>query len=133
MSATEAGCSCGGLLTVLDSAHVALRIDSSVYSVEAMLRAAYKLTDRAFILFDRCQGGFAAFIVGRSSSEDVRELVGVFANELIDQQVRVRLEERFAPVRTLIAAQAFAEGNLLDPERHHADYNADPLGIGKSR
>jgi His-Xaa-Ser system protein HxsD len=121
------------MLTVLDRAHVSFTVDLGVYSIEAVLRAAYKLTDRCYILLKRTDGHVVAFIVGKAPGEEVAEVVGAFANELIDQQLREQLERRFEPIRTLITAQAFAEGNLLEPERDDADYNRDPLGIGKPR
>jgi hypothetical protein len=55
-------------------------------------------------------------------------LVGEFCNELTDQQLRVVLEKEFGELRTLIVAQAFSEGNLLDPDRETADDKADPRG-----
>jgi hypothetical protein len=33
----------------------------------------------------------------------------------------------------LIVAQAFSEGNLLDEQRDHGDFESDPLGIGRGR
>ena len=61
---------------------------------------------------------------------DLDHLLGEFANELVDQQLRVRLETQFADMRTLIVAQAFSEGNLLDSTQIEGDIQADPRGIG---
>ena len=47
--------------------------------------------------------------------------IGEFFNELLDQQIRFSLDAEFAPLRTLIVAQAFSEGNLLP-----ADADATP-------
>jgi len=60
-------------------------------------------------------------------------LAGDFSNELIDQRLRERLEQQFGDVRTLIVAQAFAEGNLLDAASADGDYASDPQGIGRLR
>ena len=54
-------------------------------------------------------------------------------NELVDQQLRVQLDAEFRDVRTLIVAQAFAEGNLLDPNDERIDYRTDPREAGKRR
>jgi His-Xaa-Ser system protein HxsD len=129
----DVGCSCGGSLTVLDRAHIAVRVDLAIYSIEVLLRAAYKLTDRCYVFLDRRDGYAVAFIVGKFPGDDVTDCAGALANELIDQQVRDQLERRFAPIRTLITAQAFAEGNLLAPDQDNADYVQDPQGIGKPR
>jgi His-Xaa-Ser system protein HxsD len=121
------------MLTVLDRAHIAIRLDPALYSVAAVFRAAYKLTDRCYILIDRQDDHLVAFIIGRTPTDDVTELVGAFSNDLIDQQLRERLETQFGSLRTIIAAQAFAEGNLLRPVSDDDAYNQDPHGIAKPR
>lgn len=133
MDPEPAGCSCGGLLTVLDRAHTALKVDLSIYSIEAVVRAAYKLTDRCYILLDRNETHAIAYFIAKTKADDVAEWVGAFMNELIDQQLRDQLEKRFAPIRTIITAQAFAEGNLLTSERNDADHNDDAERIGEPR
>lgn len=121
---------------VFDSAHLALELDLSIYSVDAILRAAYKFTDRCFILLqpdetreDRC----VVFLAGKTSSSELGTVLGEFTNELLDQQLRERLEAQFGAIRTLVVAQAFAEGNLLDRDRDEGNYLADPQGIGRAR
>ena len=127
------GCSCGGHLTVLDRAHIAVSVDEGLYSAPALLRSAYKFTDRIFILLERRDGQLVAYLMGKTSTDDLADIAGQFCNELVDQELREALEQRFAPVRNLITAQAFAEGNLLESLQDNADPNADPLGIGTSR
>ena len=51
----------------------------------------------------------------------------------MEPSVRERLERQFGDVRTLIVAQAFAEGNLLDAAGADEDYVEDPSGIGRPR
>jgi His-Xaa-Ser system protein HxsD len=133
LTGTRVGCSCHGSLSVLDAAHVAVRVDTSIFSVPAILRASYKLTDRCYAWLDRDDHDVVVFLLGKTATDDVRPLVGILANELIDQQLREHLEHQFQDVRTVITAQAFAEGNLLDLERDHADYRDDPRGIDKSQ
>ena len=113
----------------------ALEIDRTIFSIEAVLRAAYKFTDRCHLFVQTHDTRPDRWlVVFRSKTGSVGEdLLGDFANELIDQRLREHLERQFADVRTLIVAQAFAEGNLLEPSRDDADYRADPLGIGRLR
>jgi His-Xaa-Ser system protein HxsD len=129
----EIGCSCGGHLTILDRAHVAVKTDRELFSRDVLLRAAYKFTDRCYILFASEGGSVTTFLIGKRADADITDVAGAYCNELIDQQLRVQLDQQFAPVRTLIAAQAFAEGNLLDPDCDDADYQRDPRGIGEPR
>ncbi len=108
---------------MLDRAHVAVPIDLTLFSIDAAMRAAYKLTDRCIVLLER----------DSSSSADLTATALEFKNELLDQQLRCRLEEQFKDVRTLIVAQAFSEGNLIDPDADAGDYDTDSLGAGKHR
>ena len=116
-----------------DSAHVALELDAEIYSVDAVLRAAYKFSDRAMWLLDRNAGRLVVFVVGKRRDAEVEPVLTDFVNELLDQQLRVRLEQQFGTVRDLIVAEAFSEGNLLDPDRDHGDYKTDPRGAGRGR
>jgi His-Xaa-Ser system protein HxsD len=120
----------------LDQAHVAVPIDLSVFSIDAAVRAAYKFTDRCFVLLERdtkIADRLLAFMIGRSPKTDLTTVVLEFKNELVDQQLRCRLEQQFKDVRTLIVAQAFSEGNLIDSDADAGDYHTDPLSAGQHR
>jgi His-Xaa-Ser system protein HxsD len=120
----------------LDRAHLALPVDLALYSLDAVMRAAYKFTDRCFVWLERTKGttdGLNVFFVGRAPDAELRPLILELQNELLDQQLRCRLEAQFGAVRALIVAQAFSEGNLLDPQADDGDYHADPLGAGEHR
>ena len=120
----------------LNVAHLALPVDLTIYSLDAVIRAAYKLTDRCFTFLERHpdrETEVVVYIVGRSQSSDLSALAFEFRNELVDQQLRCRLEEQFKDVRTLITAQAFSEGNLIDGDADEGEYRSDPLGAGTHR
>src|SRR5436189_5559653 len=94
-------------------------IDREVFSIDAVLRAAYKFTDRAHVFIqthDTRPNRWLVVLRPKTEAQDTHDLAGNFANELIDQRLRERLEQQFGDVRTLIVAQAFAEGNLLDDQ-----------------
>lgn len=115
---------------------VALEIDLTVYSLQVILRSAYKLTDRCYVFAARSTERPDHLVVTlgtKLSQVSCRELAGGFANELLDQQIREHLAKEAGAIRELIVAQAFAEGNLLDPQRDDGDYREDPLGIGHCR
>jgi|SRR6185295_19851892 len=116
-------------------AEATLEIDGGIHSREAILRAGYKFTDRAFLSIARDAVDPEIVRVtfrAKDGGFDPRTLVGPFGNELIDQGIRCALEREVGPLRELIVAQAFAEGNLLDPDREDGDFDADPLGIGSA-
>lgn len=118
-----------------DDRTVAVAVDPAVYSMDAILKAAYKFTGDFYAFVTRSSEVPAAVLVvfrpkrGTASPD----LAGTFANELVDQQVRCNLDAQFGPLRTMIVAQAFAEGNLLDPARDDGDYLTDPQGAGRRR
>lgn len=113
---------------------VALEIDSTLYDIGAIYRACYHFTDRLYLFLtrdpDQPQTVLVSF-AARSRDADLRVYLGELVNSLLDQQLRCTLEREMAPVRELIVAQAFHEGNLLDPQRDDGDYENDPLGIGE--
>lgn len=119
-----------------DDAHLAIPIDLTLYTLPAVMRAAYKMTDRVFVFLQRDVDNpqmLWAYFFSRLRSADAKPLVLEFLNELTDQQLRVQLEQQFHDVRTLIVAQAFAEGNLLTPDDEHLDYRTDPKDASKRR
>jgi His-Xaa-Ser system protein HxsD len=116
-----------------DGSRVVIEIDTSIYSRDAVTRASYKFTDQCHILLDSHptrSGHLLAYLDPKVATTNLQTLYGEFANELLDQQLRERLEAQFGDVRSLIVAQAFAEGNLLDRDRDEGDYVADPRNIG---
>jgi len=120
----------------LDQAHIAIPVDLRVYGLDAVLRAAYKFTDRAYLLLERSsetEHEVIVFVVGRSASTDVSSVALEFKNELLDQQLRCTLEAQFRDVRSLIVAQAFSEGNLLDPDGDNGDHISDSHRAGRNR
>src|SRR5678815_5420876 len=106
MTTQEVTCSCNGLLQVLGRSHIAIGVDLALFSTDAVLRAAYKLADRCYFFLEKNGDRLTVFLIGREPTSDVLPLSLQFTTDLIDQQLRVRLEQQFGPLRTLIAAQA---------------------------
>jgi His-Xaa-Ser system protein HxsD len=117
----------------VDGRRVALELDLSLYSIGAIRAASYKFTDRCYVylaLGDTARTVIAVLAAKEThASLAVDSLLGEYINEILDQQIRESLAAEFGPLQDLIAAQAFAEGNLLDPERDDADYRSDPRGV----
>src|SRR5215213_11766481 len=108
---------------------VAIEIDTSLYGLDAIFRASYRFTDRCYIFLARIPEAptlVAITLMAKHPTADLRPLVGEICNELIDQQIRLALSKEVGPLRELIVAQAFAEGNLLDAQRDDGDYEGDP-------
>lgn len=108
------------------------RVSLTVYSMQAVLKAAYQFTDRCYIhiepeteqiLLVRCKA--------KSVHVNAQELAHEFCNELIDQQLRVAISQETEAIRTVILAHAFSKTALIEQEFETADYTADPFEIGK--
>lgn len=109
-----------------------LTIDLGIYHVDAVFRTAYRFSDRCVVFLERPtdrQDRLRVTIAPRLSGLDLQKTIGDFANDLLDQQLRVVLAHEAGPLRDLIVAQAFAEGNLLEPRRDDGDVGLDPLRI----
>jgi His-Xaa-Ser system protein HxsD len=121
---------------VLGSTALSIRVDGSVYSVKAIARAAFRFSDRAACLLahdDESHDVVWATFLAKQGSVDLQSLAKEFLDELLDQKLRQDLESSFHDVRLIITAQAFAEGNLLNPDDDTADYRHDPRSISDTR
>lgn len=112
----------------------ALIVDLSLFSSSVVLRAAYKLGARAHVFAEPADAtaGRLTVTFRAKAGQDLETVIGDFSNELIDQRLREELAREMAPIRELVVAQAFAEGNLLDPLRDDGEWEEDPRGIGRA-
>lgn len=118
---------------ILLGVDLAFEVDTTIYELDAVLRVAYQFTDRCYLFIARDEKDprrLTVYMGAKSADADPAALAGDFSNALIDQQLRAVLAREAGPLRELIVAQAFAEGNLLDPQRDEGDYREDPHGIG---
>lgn len=90
-----------------------LDLDRSVYSLEAVQKAAYRFIDRLTVLISQSEAAITCdidVIVGR---DDLLEsLVADFKRELLDQQLRVQIKNETTDVRNLILSHAFSQSGL---------------------
>lgn len=98
----------------LGATRVALEVDTSLYALAAIQRAAYKFTDRCVVLLTPSGTTRVTVTLSTTAADaDLDALVGAFCNELLDQQLRETLAASAGPLRELIVAQAFADADLL--------------------
>lgn len=106
-----------------------VRVDTTIYEIDAIFRASYRLTDRCFLRVGRDREVETIVVVTlrpKSQDLDLANVEGEFLNELVDQQIRQRLSRDAGNLRDLIVAEAFAEGNLLDPDRDVGNPSVGP-------
>jgi His-Xaa-Ser system protein HxsD len=90
-----------------------IRIDTSLYTIEAIFRACYKFTDRCFLFLERADADTVVVqFRARAERSDLAETVGAFQNELIDQHLRAEIARQTRDIRNWIVAQAFVEADL---------------------
>ena len=86
-----------------------LRVDCSVYSEEAILRTCYVFTDRCYLFLDRDGPGYLIVrFRRRQPAADLDRIVGEFANEALNQRVRLGLAQETRSIREEIVRHAFA-------------------------
>lgn len=120
-----------GFIQLADGSAI-VRFQVAVYSLEAILAAAHRVTDRCFVQVETDGADWISCrLVSKQSDIDLANLGGDFCNEVLDQQLRARLAEETEGVRRLLLAQAFSRTNILQPELDTVEPTADPQAIGQ--
>jgi His-Xaa-Ser system protein HxsD len=122
-----------------------LNVDERVYSVTALLRAAYWFTDRAYIFVSkpnehslRVQIKAKPPTLETPARLSLPDIAGEFGNALLDYQLREVIEERTGKIRELLVTKALGEADLvrdLPPGSANdsvADQNCVDLGRTRS-
>lgn len=90
-----------------------LDLDRSVYSLEAVQKAAYRFIDRLTVLISQSEAVITCDIDVIEGRYDLLEsLVADFKRELLDQQLRVQIKKETTDVRNLILSYAFSRSGL---------------------
>ncbi|RME23239.1 MAG: His-Xaa-Ser system protein HxsD [Deltaproteobacteria bacterium] len=95
---------------VEDGRRVALTLDEELYPRDAILGAAYLFVDRAWVFLSRPgdrQVEVRLKPKGDTDSAALEALAGEFANELLNQVLRVRIGESTGRIREYYMARAF--------------------------
>jgi len=111
---------------------IAFTVDSRVFRLSAVKKAAYRLSDRCRARIELGpDNGIQVWLRAKSEDLSPEVLEGDFRNELLDQELREEIAEETERVRNLILAHAFSGLPMTDTD--DADYRNDPLGIGRSQ
>jgi His-Xaa-Ser system protein HxsD len=105
-------------------------VDTSIYSLKAVLKSAYSFTARAYLhLQHRDATVIEVRMRPKCASEDPESIVFDFLNDLIDQRLRDLIAAETEQARDLILAHALSKTCLLAPELETADPRTDPLRV----
>jgi len=93
-------------LSTLDNRKVVL--SKEFFEREPVFATASRFTDRYYIMIQPADEYSIEVIIQPKSADDADEnIVKIFCNELIEQQVRHDLQTRFGKLREMIVEQAF--------------------------
>jgi His-Xaa-Ser system protein HxsD len=94
-----------------------ISLSTSIYSVEAVKKAAYKFADRTSIIINPGPDSTISLVFnfsGKYENNDPKQVIADFFNELLDQDLRERIKKETEPLRNLILAHAFSRTSLAD-------------------
>jgi His-Xaa-Ser system protein HxsD len=121
---------------------VTLRVDASIYPLDALYGAAYVFIDRCFVLLDEPDAGKWRVVLstkkGGANESALRDLVGEFLNELLSCAWRANIAKESRATIEAVTAQALsgARGAPSLDELQKFDFSDDafddPLGIAMS-
>lgn len=93
-----------------------IRVDLSVFTEEAVLKAAYWFTGRAYISLRKSDGEMLVTLSAKVPGLEPGQLSGDFQNAVLDQRLRTIVSSETAAVRDLIMAHALSRSTLLRPD-----------------
>ena len=105
-----------------DGSGLLAEVDLGVYGLPALLRVAYRFTDRCYLHLQRKSEHVVEVRFRAKAPETALEnIAGEFCNELLDQSLREIVARESEPVRNLILAHALSRTPFVDPELESAD------------
>ncbi len=114
-----------------DGRRVSFTLDEDVYPRDAVYGAAYLFVDRAFVFLARAGEDRIEVRLKPKEEADaagLEALAGEFANELLNQVVRLRVGESTAQLREYYMAKAFfADSNQSSIDALLAELDAEEL------
>ena len=89
----------GEIYTKLEDGRILIKLDKSVYEKEAVMAAAYKMTDTCFIIvkpLEDNQLGVYFEPKNNQNEDDLKAIAKNYCNEVLDQQTRLDVEKNMA-------------------------------------
>ena len=96
-----------------------LRFSSTVYSLDTIKKAAYRMSDRCSFEFEVTGSDITCrlFFPDGASSDRTHAVEDEFRNELLDQDLRQVIAEETDAVRNVILAHAFSRTGLQGDDK----------------
>lgn len=100
-----------GIFSKDNGGRLQLTVSKEIYERQAVMAAAYKLTDLCTILI-RPKGEKEVEVVFEPKygerAQDLERIASEFCNDILDHQIRLDLERRCGAVRDIIVRHAFS-------------------------
>jgi len=101
-----------------EDGRVELELDTNFFCKEAILKTAYQFTEQCHFKVETAGAGAVRVVMSpKDLGTDIDRLVPDFLNELIDQELRVRVQRETAEIHRLIVSEAFAPLQTMDGSR----------------
>lgn len=99
-----------------------MEADLEVYGLPALLKVAYKFTDRCFVhLQHRSERIVEVRFRSKGPQVPLDSIAGEFCNEVLDQRLREVVSHESEPIRNLIFAHALSRVGLANSESESPD------------
>ena len=96
---------------------IAVQVDLGVYDKDAIIETTYLFTDKYYVNTETAAGNKAIIRLSpKDQAVRAKDLAEEFMNELVDQQLRLRLRGETAEIRRMIISEAFAPLELPDED-----------------
>lgn len=96
-----------------------LSVETSIYSIEAIKRTAYKFADRASVIINPGPAYSVSVtfnFIGQNAKHDPKQVISDFCNELLDQDLRELIKKETGALRNVIIAHAFSGTRLASKD-----------------
>lgn len=99
-----------GIVADEGNGRLVVLLNTHIYQKEAITLASYKFIDKCYVLIEPVDESIIRVCVESKEGavSDLKSIALDFCNEVLDQQVRIQLEQSYGPIREKIVEQAFS-------------------------
>lgn len=104
------------------------KYNRNFYNIDALKKAAYKFIDEWYVHLDIQDQNYIVQFIPRDSSMENKDVIQLFENELLSQEVRAMVFNKTHTLRELLVARAMASTMVVGddiPEKIQAEENID--------
>ena len=100
------------------------KYDSSIYSKEALVKAAFSFIDDYYVHLEQSDGLFFVRLTPKKQPGD-KEIISKFENELLSASVRLHVYEETHVLREIMLARAMASTMILDDKAYDNAFKSE--------